>query len=124
MKPHSTLHKIAAAAGCALALTAAGCLAAWPLSLWAGSFVDALFWISLAVFAVGVLAGAKGSARPGGGLSAQGSVANNSVTTEHDPGDPRYASRHAQRGVLDLNTFSVAAMAAGALLFGLSYFLS
>lgn len=124
MEPRSTLHKIAAAAGCALALTAAGCLIAWPLSLWAGSFVDALFWIGLAVFAAGVLAGAKGSARPGGNRSAQGSVADNAVATERGPGDPHRPSHRTPRGGLSLNSLSSAAMAAGALLFALSYFLS
>ena len=101
------------------ALTALGCGAAKLLEGWAGSWVNALFWVSLAVFAVGCMACMKGSPRAYG-RNFREFTAENAVKTQTDRGAPDYARHHVKNDVFDPQVSGLGLMAAGAALFALS----
>lgn len=102
-----------------VAVAAVGCGAAKLLEGRAGSWVNALFWISILVFAVGCMACMKGSPRAYG-RNFREFTAENAVKTETDRGAPDYGKHHLQNDVFDPQISGLALMAAGAALFALS----
>ncbi len=98
---------------------AVGCGAAKLLETRAGSWVNALFWVSIMVFALGCMACMKGSPRAYG-QNFRAFTAENAVKTEADRGAADYGKHHLQNDVFDPQISGLGLMAGGAALFALS----